>query len=209
MYCHGMKLLDFLLTTDTNFSIPPFQRNYEWNEEQCGIFFEDLISTYKSNSKGIKIEHFLGTITYSSSTKVAGEYSTFILIDGQQRLTTVMLFLVALRNLLENENDIKTMQRFLLTSGDFGDPIRLKQVEKDWSAYRDIIMHKHDDIPPSMSRVYKNYKWFYTQLKSLKEQNKIANLKDIYTYGLDNFSICTIALDPNVFPWENPQRMNH
>lgn len=58
------KLLHMLSNNDVTFFIPPYQRNYEWTDEQCSAFLEDVFKTYKINSEGGNAEHFFGAITF-------------------------------------------------------------------------------------------------------------------------------------------------
>lgn len=90
MKADSIHLFDFLGNGKTIFEIPVFQRNYEWDKEQCKQLFNDLINAAKSNT-----DHFIGTIVYVSETgnKMSHIYR---LIDGQQRLTSLTLLLKAL-----------------------------------------------------------------------------------------------------------------
>ena len=89
------ELLQMLSNNDVTFYIPPYQRNYEWDNEQCLVFLEDIIKTARFNLKGQITEHFFGTVTYFQSEPVFGQPDKLVLIDGQQRITTTMLFLIA------------------------------------------------------------------------------------------------------------------
>ena len=95
------KLLTLLSNHDVTFFIPPFQRNYEWTYEQCETFWDDVVRLAERNSDGGNADHFFGAVTYYSKRSTAfGDPSILILIDGQQRITTSMLFLAALRDSL-------------------------------------------------------------------------------------------------------------
>ena len=98
-----IKLLHMLSNNDVTFFIPPYQRNYEWSDEQCAVFLEDIRKTYESNNAGKHAEHFFGSITYFATEAAFGQPNKLVLIDGQQRITTTMLFLVAMRDILGDE----------------------------------------------------------------------------------------------------------
>ena len=98
------KLLDLLSNNDVTFYIPPYQRNYEWDKEHCEVLFDDIMNTVKDNLSGINTEHFFGSVTYFQETTAFGQPNRLILIDGQQRITTCMLFLVALRDICNDKN---------------------------------------------------------------------------------------------------------
>lgn len=73
------------------YSIPDFQRPYSWEKEQCEKMWENLIDFYKEDETK-KEKYFLGTIV------VHGENSNFVVIDGQQRLTSLLLLIKAIHN---------------------------------------------------------------------------------------------------------------
>ena len=93
------NILKFIGGLDKVFIIPPFQRNYEWSFEQCDELFEDIISSYKS-----KKTHYLGNIVYYEGKNNGASFSEFILVDGQQRVTTILLLLCAIRDEMKRQN---------------------------------------------------------------------------------------------------------
>lgn len=88
MRSQEQKLLDLLSSHSVTFFIPPYQRNYDWDESQCEAFWDDVLATYKKNMAGNKTEHFFGTLTYFQSDPIFGQPAQLVLIDGQQRVTT-------------------------------------------------------------------------------------------------------------------------
>ncbi|MGQ9820161.1 MAG: DUF262 domain-containing protein [Candidatus Kapaibacteriales bacterium] len=197
------QILKLLSNNDVTFFIPPYQRNYEWGEEMCEILFKDIEKVTNSRNT----QHFFGTIIYYAESTILGQPDKYILVDGQQRLTTTMLFLIAARDcisddLLRNTIDSKYLKNNNV-SGDVEYKIKLKQVESDWKAYKNIILGEHLDDSDKKSNVFKNYKFFKSKLEKL-EQDKI---RDLIQKGLSNFNIVTIQLEPERNPWENPQEI--
>ena len=80
------KFLHFLEGSDKHFVIPVYQRNYDWKKEQCKQLFDDLLDLGNSNRT-----HFLGSIV--SIYHDDGDDREYLIIDGQQRLTTLSLLL--------------------------------------------------------------------------------------------------------------------
>lgn len=106
------QVLELLSNHNVTFFIPPYQRNYEWDREQCEAFLNDVISTAQINSSGGDARHFFGSVTYfqDGATSKQGSYVRkkaykLVLIDGQQRITTAMLFLAAVRDLTDDPED--------------------------------------------------------------------------------------------------------
>jgi len=203
------KLLKMLSNNDVTFFIPPYQRNYEWGEEQCRLFLEDVLKTSDSNIAGKRTEHFFGFITYFSSETVFGQPSKLVLIDGQQRITTTMLFLVALCDLSDNEGMKKYIDSKYLRNenvqGDSEYKIKLKQVEADWETYKRIILHEDITLKEKNSIVYRNYRYFYNKLNNLQLNG--YKLDSLIDKGVDKFSVITVELQPDKNEWENPQEI--
>ena len=204
------KLLSLLSNNDATFFIPPYQRNYEWTEEQCKVFLEDVIKTRDSNKVGKHVEHFFGSVTYfQSEQSVFGQPYRLILIDGQQRVTTTMLFLVAVRDLLEKENQKKFIDNKYLRNnnveGSTEYKIKLKQVESDWETYKNIILGETIAEENKNCAVYRNYSYFKNKLSTLMQDD--PDITSYIEHGLQNFSVVTLELQPRQNPWENPQEI--
>ena len=203
------KLLSMLSNNDVTFFIPPYQRNYEWSEDQCKVFLDDVIKTYDSNLKGEKAEHFFGSITFFQTEAAFGQPNKLVLIDGQQRVTTTMLFLVALRDILKEESIVSYIDKKYLRNENVADDteykIKLKQVETDWVAYKNIILGIELSENEKNSAVYRNYKYFTNRFTELTDKGYV--LSSLIENGLDKFSVITIQLQPDKNPWENPQEI--
>src|SRR5256885_4335384 len=97
----------------TQFVIPVFQRDYSWTEAQCEQLWNDVIGiAHEPNERG----HFLGSIVYISTGDSSAGFTRWLLIDGQQRVTTLLLLLAAMRDhIQDNEwtgsNDGPTAKR--------------------------------------------------------------------------------------------------
>ena len=92
MHAEEYKFLDFLKKS-TQFTIPIFQRTYSWGNEQVQQLWDDIIRTGKNE----KIQsHFIGSIVYILHEKADSVFQPAMVIDGQQRLTTLSLLLEAL-----------------------------------------------------------------------------------------------------------------
>lgn len=203
-------LLEMLSNHDVTFYIPPYQRNYEWNEEQCEAFLDDAIKVTDLNYKGIEAKHFFGTIVYTQNEHVFGEPDILVLTDGQQRITTTMLCLAAIRDLLDDQVQKEYItNRYLKNnniSSDTEYKIKLKQVETDWESYKNIILNLPISNNDKKTTVYKNYSYFKRRLKN-EIETKEYTLSKIIELGLEKFNLVTIQLEPNNNFWENPQEI--
>ena len=95
------KLLDFLKKSP-QFIIPIYQRTYSWTESQCRQLCEDIL---RAGGNDEITAHFVGSIVYiEKGLYQVSSQSPLLVIDGQQRLTTVSLIVEALHAILETPN---------------------------------------------------------------------------------------------------------
>lgn len=85
-----------LIDGTKQFIIPAFQRDYSWTAEQCQQFWDDIMRAGTSDS-----DHFIGSVVYIAGN-VAAVFSSWLVVDGQQRLTTLTLLLIALRDHIQD-----------------------------------------------------------------------------------------------------------
>ena len=94
-----MKAIDRSFTKiingTTQFVIPVFQRDYSWTEAQCEQLWKDVLHIARDGSER---GHFLGSVVYVSTGDSSAGFTRWLLIDGQQRVTTLTLMLIALRD---------------------------------------------------------------------------------------------------------------
>ncbi len=95
------SLCRFLEGSSKNFIIPVYQRPYSWTKSNCDTLFNDLMSIHFKKYQS----HFFGGGVYITNEKAG--HSEYIIIDGQQRITTVSILLLAIRNyIIENNIDV-------------------------------------------------------------------------------------------------------
>lgn len=193
MKAHDSYLTALLKLSDAVFNIPVYQRNYDWDTDNCKQLFQD-IETITMTGK----DHFIGSIVYISIGTATEPY--YNIIDGQQRITSVMLFLKALHDSTEDQRFKKQVRHgFLINLGlDDTPKMKLKQIESDRSVYERIIMQ--DDFDEKAfseseknSNVYKNYSCF----KDLILQSPVP-IQDLYNavFKLEIIDVCLTTEDP-------------
>ena len=194
MEARKIKLLEFIGNGKKTFNIPVYQRNYDWKEEQCRKLFEDIQNIVKSD---YEIEHFLGTVVFVSS-KSEMNFNEYVLIDGQQRITSIMLLLKVLQEKVTDENDKEEIwEEYLINkrAPEENLRIRLKPVESDGMPYKKLI--EENDVSLT-SNVCKNYRLFE---KLIQESNYSA--EEIYK-ALGKIELVYIQLEKGKKS-ENPQ----
>ena len=204
--------LDFLSNQKVTFYIPPYQRNYEWDEKTCKVFFDDIISTAKENISEEETDHFFGTITFyeDSEREKDDSLKQYILIDGQQRITTIMLFLMAYRDIMDDDYARRDIQEDYIInrrrSDDLQYKIKLKQVESDSPIYEKLVREQELNVQEKKSNIYKNYAFFKSNLEKIKAE-ETDFFRNIVHSGLKNFTIITLKLEPRKNKGENPQEI--
>ena len=100
------NFLQFLHGNNKQFIIPIYQRTYSWTIAQCRQLWEDILRVAQEEHIP---SHFVGSIVYISKGIIsASAIQEFLVIDGQQRLTTLSLLLVALAKAIEKAGEAKT-----------------------------------------------------------------------------------------------------
>ncbi|MBU0483922.1 MAG: DUF262 and DUF1524 domain-containing protein [Proteobacteria bacterium] len=193
------KLLDYLRKS-AQFIIPIYQRTYSWTQKQCDQLWRDIVRAGLDDSV---TGHFVGSVVYVEK----GLYShssipQLLVIDGQQRLTTISLFIAALAGAIEGHGGIDTTSPkklrnyFLLNSEEEGElayKLLLTQTDKDTL----IKIVEDKKIPAKYSRrVAENFQFFVDKLKESS-----VDLKTIYD-GLCKLIIVDISLSRD---HDNPQ----
>ena len=162
---HKEYLSDIIEGKKTRFVIPVYQRNYDWKPEQCGRLFDDLVEVSKTGRE----EHFFGSIV---SQTPRGER---VVIDGQQRITTVFLLFAAIRTQVEKgvvksqEEDLAEdiAEYYLIDARHKKErKLRLKLVKNDSEAFGAILDGK-DDAYIQGSNVTQNYLYFLDRIEKM------------------------------------------
>lgn len=194
---------DILTRNATSFFIPPFQRAYAWGKPEIERYFSDVIRIIESElnpKEHDKLEHFFGTLVLKEEQQGFAHKS--VVVDGQQRLTTTLLFLIALRDLGTDEKFKTIITKRYLTNdeSDFEDKIKLKQITKDWDAYRALVNGQEP-----RTGIIKTAYQIFTKLiaDTLKTSPDIT--PDHYILAIRRMNVAVIFLDERPHKGEDPQ----
>jgi predicted transport protein len=182
-----------IINGTTQFIIPVFQRDYSWTETQCEQLWKDVLQIATDPAdRG----HFLGSVVYVSTGDSAAGFTRWLLIDGQQRLTTLTLLLTALRDHIQETG---------WTGGDDGptakriDAYFLKNVQETGTREHKLVLRGHDHAtlqalldrrePPASAseRIRDNYDFFRERLADVAPDQ-------IYK-GIDRLVVVDVTLD--------------
>ncbi len=198
MKVNNMSIHDVLSKNNSSFFIPPFQRAYAWGHSEIDRFFDDIIRAIRSElDKNVtdKQEHFFGVLVFK--TEMDGFASREVVVDGQQRLTSTLLLLIALRDAEKDE----VIQRFINdtylknTTATFDEKIKLKQVTSDWESYKSLIQKTN----PAPGKVTDGYNQFLSKIKKEGFSTKE------YVTAINRINVACIFLDERPYKGEDPQ----
>ena len=193
----SMKAIDRpftkIINGTTQFVIPVFQRDYSWTEPQCEQLWKDLLVIASDpTTRG----HFMGSVVYVSTGDTSAGFTRWLLIDGQQRVTTLTLLLAALRDHIvdtdwKGSEDSPTATRI--------EAYFLKNVQEEGSRRHKLVLRRHDqetlraildgtEMPENPSdRIRENYDFFREQIAS-------CDPDELYR-GLDRLIVVDVTLD--------------
>ncbi|MCQ2661182.1 DUF262 and DUF1524 domain-containing protein [Helicobacter pylori] len=202
MKADAIKLLDFIgKSQEKQFVIPIYQRVYSWEKEQCKQLWDDIIKTGGND----QIEgHFIGSIVFVHDGIYTTNHNELLIIDGQQRLTTITLLFIALRDYLNDEDEFlekfscqKIQNRYLINSDEKGDKkFKLILSEPDRDTLLSLIdKDRRKPSEPSL-KIMENFKLFEEWIR--KNTDKLETIFK----GLDKLMVVEISLDRGK---DNPQ----
>ncbi len=156
MDAHKLWMLrDFIGTNKVLFRIPVYQRNYDWSESNCNRLLDDIQAIMESGEK-----HFLGTIVFMAAKSGGFTLQEYIIIDGQQRLTTLMLILKALSVVAENVGDdcYHEIEESYLHNKycDEEYKVKLKPIKSDNNQFLLLLNGKLDEMDED-THIYQNF----------------------------------------------------
>ncbi len=190
-------LVKFLDGSENRYIIPVYQRNYDWTQKQCKQLFDDLVHVSKEGRK----KHFFGSIV--STLAANGGGSDYLIIDGQQRITTVSILFVAIVNLLkskkvssEDEKLVRYIENKFIV--DEYSPevrkLRLKPIKDDCTAFDKLVAGDEEEFEKG-SNITQNYEYFCSRICSGE-----ISVDDLFA-SIKKLEIIDIFVDKD----ENPQ----
>ncbi len=175
------------------FVIPVFQRDYSWSEVHCEQLWNDVL-TIGADTTGRN--HFLGSVVYVATGDSSAAFTRWLLIDGQQRLTTLTLLLTALRDHLRKSGSKGSETG---PSVERVEAYYLKNVHEAGDRQYKLMLRRHDqeslktlldgtELPPKDSeRVKENYEFFREQLVN-------ANVEQVWR-GIGRLVVVDVTLE--------------
>lgn len=192
------RIIDDIIEPNRNqYIIPVYQRNYDWTREQCEKLFFDILKCSDQRKT-----HFVGSIV-NAEIETRNKIHRYVIVDGQQRITTIFLLLKALFDSPEaTDSDKSRINEWLFNidkhnelSLDDSNKLKLKPIKSDDVQLMLLVNNKYDEMEKS-SNIWCNYEIFKSLIA--KELEKGHFIKDIYK-GLEQLvcAIITLQEDDN------------
>lgn len=189
------RISDYFYGSKTLFIIPLYQRKYAWQQKHCVRLFEDL---KKIHREGIQ-SHFFGSIVAAKASEVEDD---LLIIDGQQRITTLSLLILAALNAVANghmkpgNEDLEEVRKNYLFAirRRIDRQIKLRPIEEDMEAYDALFANNPEDFVKNTG-ITSNYELFY-QLITVSDMT----FEDLIS-AIERLVIIDIRLDSK----DNPQ----
>jgi uncharacterized protein with ParB-like and HNH nuclease domain len=198
MKANELQINNFLQAPNVQFVIPVYQRNYDWTNSECKELLNDILSVETEN----RGTHFIGSIVFiHEGTYSTSEVKELVIIDGQQRLTTINILYVALYRFAKEQNrtnDADRIYNMFLTNQyvqNESSKLKLKQTDSSSKAFDAIINGRETDNLP-YSNVIENFNFFRS---SITEENFQTILN-----GLNRLIFVEISLERDK---DDPQRI--
>lgn len=196
----GHIIEDILDPNKAQYSIPVYQRNYDWSKAQCEKLFQDIIQSSETGKK-----HFMGSIVNAESGTI-NKIKRYIIIDGQQRITTIFVLLKALLDLSEREVDKGVISDWLFNFSkndeieiDDTNKLKLKPIKTDNAELMLLMSNKYEEMDKS-SNIYCNYELFKSLIaKAIATDKEIKDILD----GIELLQCAIITLQDD----DNPQEV--
>jgi uncharacterized protein with ParB-like and HNH nuclease domain len=196
------KIIDYFSGFKQNL-IPLFQRPYTWGERQWHTLWEDIVAFYGRESADPKSTHFMGAVVTMPARSVPVGVSKFLVIDGQQRLTTIATLLCAIRdglNPADNVQKRRIQNHYLTNDGYEGlDFFKLLPTQGDRVAYSPLVNNSEGEVPDSQFK--KSYSFYRRQLKDRDEDGDPLDPKRVLEIIETRLMVVMINLSDNDDPY--------
>ena len=227
-----MKAIDTEFTkflgAEAQYYVPIYQRKYSWNKDNCLKLLDDIVKVAKDAKRPC---HFIGSVIYlaKEDSQHASAVKEYLVIDGQQRMTTLSLILLALGDYTKLRisdkdeynkaatNLDKISRRYIINEDEPGDTYyKIRLNAEDFYAWKKLVANrkKPDDI--KYSKIFENYNIIFNQLKEsdvepqlLYDGIKKLRLIDTYLVPEDNAQLVFETVNSTGLPLSTADKIRN
>ena len=207
----GEVKLSELLFSKLQFRVPLFQRTYDWKLEQWEQLWDDILAIYEMEERR---SHFIGAIVTQQLDGAPERVKPYLLIDGQQRLTTVLVLLAGIRKKAIDSGEVglaEEIENTCLTNKIFNplndEMFKLRPTQRDRKPFAAIM---NNDAPPETeNNVYKAFNYLIKALETNDNNGNPINLSHLKQSITDYLELVSITLEQQDSPHKIFESLNN
>ena len=207
----GEVKLSELLFSKLQFRVPLFQRTYDWKLEQWEQLWDDILAIYEMEERR---SHFIGAIVTQQLDGAPERVKPYLLIDGQQRLTTLLVLLAGIRKKAIDSGEVglaEEIENTCLTNKIFNplndEMFKLRPTQRDRKPFAAIM---NNDAPPETeNNVYKAFNYLIKALETNDSNGNPINLSHLKQCITDYLELVSITLEQQDSPHKIFESLNN
>ncbi len=185
--------------------IPLFQRPYSWQRKHWAVLWQDILALHDQHPPAPERKHFIGSVVMHPTNTVPAGVSKFAVIDGQQRLTTLFVLLIALRDvataighpvLAERLNRMYLLNEY----GTAAERLKVQPTQADRPALRYLAQPPAPGAPRAVGPLLDAYAYFLDKLTAWINRQP-ARADELVPLVLDRLSLVSITLNSDDDPY--------
>ena len=186
-----------LVEGERQFQVPLYQRTYTWIERNLEQLWSDIVDQALLAEEGRDGTHFLGSIVLAPSPMNEAAFTRLLVIDGQQRLTTLLIALIAVRDHMattdprqrERIDELYLVNKWRSGTGDY---LKLLPTQTDRPSFDALVRGTHDG---GNDKIYETYRFFAARLQSLGEDTADVAISSIERTITSRLAMVSITAD--------------
>ena len=179
------------------YRVPLFQRTYNWDEDQWDQLWDDLLEIYSMPKPR---SHFIGSIVTQQIDSQPEAVKSYMLIDGQQRMTTLLLLLGVIRNRAGTESPAEEVEKVYLNNQfvkNEDELLKLIPTQRDRDAFRAAMTNQ---TPPTETQIGKAWNHFQRALDKERGNGNEVDLEKLKSCIVNHLDMVSITLDQEDSP---------
>lgn len=181
------------------YQVPLYQRTYSWTKKQLDQLWDDVVELAAARRTDPKTSHFIGSLVLATSPDFnAVGVSKLLVVDGQQRLTTLTLLLAALRDHLAETGDSESAEgihaQYLVNVYDKGKPAKVLPTQADRAAYQAVLTSSPDAGGSDAIGVAYNH--FRSKIAAVDDPDDPHDLEQIQHAVVHGLAVVVVTAEP-------------
>ena len=191
--------LEGVLEGKKQYQVPLYQRGYSWGRKQIDQLWDDIVEIAQSRREDATATHFIGSLVLAASPENAAVgLQKFLVVDGQQRLTTLSILLAALRDHQDevsggNHRD-RIDAQYLLNRFEPGEPVKVLPTQADRGAYLAVVRSAAQ--AGGEDAVGNAYRWFRAKIAEADDPDNPDDIAEIENAVLRGLAVVAVTAEP-------------